>query len=123
MLKRTITYDDYSDPPVQKTETVYFNLTQAEVTKMELSIDGGLKARIEKISAAKDGVEIMSLFNKIILESYGEKSDDGRRFIKSEQLSQAFSQTPMYDIIFMELVTDAKKAADFVQAILPKTDK
>lgn len=120
MLKRDVTFMDYSEPPVEKKMSCYFNLTKTELTQMELSVYGGMKQRIEKIAEEKDGVKLMELFRSTILDAYGEKSPDGLRFVKSKEISEAFSQTPAYDIIFMEIVTDAQKATDFIQAILPK---
>ena len=117
MLKLTRTYIDYNG--VSRTEDFYFNLTQAEVTEMELSVDGGLVEMINRIVAAKDGKQIIALFKDIVLRSYGEKSPDGRRFIKTPEIRDAFAQTEAYSDLFMELATDAKKAADFVNGVVP----
>lgn len=117
MLKKTITYTDYND--VERTEDFYFNLTKSELVEMELSTEGGLMSKLERLSGDPDGVEIMQIFKDIILKSYGEKSSDGKRFIKSEEISEAFSQTEAYNTLFMELVTDAEKAAEFAEAIIP----
>ena len=117
MLKRTFTYTDFDG--VQREESVYFNLTKAELTEMELSAAGGLTKMIEKIVETQDGTRIIAIFKELILKAYGEKSPDGRRFIKSKELSDAFSQTPMYDMLFMELATDANKASDFIKAVIP----
>lgn len=117
MLKRKITYTDYNG--VERTEDFYFNLTKAELTRMELSVDGGMANMLQRVADAKDGPTIMKLFEELLLTAYGEKSDDGRRFMKSKAISEAFSQTEAYSIIFMELVTDDKKAAEFIQNIIP----
>lgn len=117
MLKKTITYTDYNG--VERTEDFYFNLTKSELVEMELSTEGGLMSKLERLSGDPDGVEIMKIFKDIILKSYGEKSSDGKRFIKSEEISEAFSQTEAYNTLFMELVTDAEKAAEFAEAIIP----
>jgi len=117
MLKKTITYRDYNDN--MRTGDFYFNLTQAEITEMELSIAGGLVQKINKISAAQDGAEIMKLFKEILFKAYGEKSPDGIRFIKSDELSIAFSQTEAYSELFMSLVTDPEAAANFINGIVP----
>ena len=117
MLKLTRTYTDYNG--LSRTEDFYFNLTQAEVTEMELSVDGGLVEMINRIVAAKDGKQIIALFKDIVLRSYGEKSPDGRRFIKTPEIRDAFAQTEAYSDLFMELATDAKKAAEFVSGIVP----
>lgn len=121
MLKRTFTYKDYDG--VERTEDCYFNLSKAEVAEMELTFEGGLARYLNKIAEAKNGKAIMEKFKWLILKAYGEKSDDGRRFMKSEEISKAFEETEMYNILFMELITDAKKASDFVAAILPPVDK
>lgn len=121
MLKRTFTYKDYDG--VERTEDCYFNLSKAEVSEMELTFEGGLAKYLNKIAEAKNGKAIMEKFKWLILKAYGEKSDDGRRFMKSEEISKAFEETEMYNILFMELITDAKKASDFVAAILPPVDK
>ena len=117
MLKLTRTYNDYNG--VSRTEDFYFNLTQAEITEMELSVDGGLTEMINRIVAAKDGRQIISLFKDLILRAYGEKSADGKRFIKTQDLRDAFAQTEAYSDLFMELATDANAAANFVNGIVP----
>lgn len=118
MLKKTISYEDYDGN--ERKEDFYFNLTKAEITEMELSKAGGLQGTIKKIIDAQDKAQIVALFKELILKSYGEKSDDGRRFIKSEEISIAFTQTEAYSNLFMELATDENAAADFVNGIIPK---
>lgn len=117
MLKLTRTYTDYNGS--SRTEDFYFNLTQAEITEMELSVDGGLVEMINRITAAKDGKQIIALFKDIVLRAYGEKSADGRRFIKNQELRDAFSQTEAYSDLFIELATDADAAAKFINGIVP----
>ncbi len=117
MLKKTITYVDYDGNT--RTEDFFFNLSKAELTEMELSTAGGLEAMLKRIVDARDGGRIIALFKDLILRSYGEKSLDGKRFIKSKELSDAFSQTEAYVELFMELSTDADKASEFVKGILP----
>ena len=120
MLKKTMTYVDYDGN--QRTEDFYFNLTKAEIMEMDLSASGGLDKLITKIVAEQDGAKIVEIFKKIILGAYGEKSLDGKRFVKSPELSEAFSQTEAYSDLFMELATDAEKAAAFINGIVPKID-
>lgn len=117
MLKKTITYTDYNGNT--RTEDFYFNLSQAEVTEMMLSVDGGLTEMIRRIVAAQDGKQIISTFKDIVLKAYGEKSPDGKRFVKNQELRDAFAQTEAYSKLFMELATDADAAAVFVNGILP----
>ena len=117
MLKETRTYTDYDG--VERTEDFYFALSKAELAEMELSTDGGMQAMIEKIINSKDNKKIVEIFKEILLKSYGEKSDDGKRFVKSPELSKAFSETPVYSDMFMELATDEAKASAFIDGILP----
>lgn len=118
MLKKTITYIDYNDN--ERKEDFYFNLTQAEVIEMEMSTSGGLVEMINRIVAAQDAPAIISVFKKLILKAYGEKSPDGKRFIKTEEISEAFSQTEAYSQLFTELATNAEAATEFVNGIIPK---
>lgn len=117
MLKKTLTYIDYNG--TERTEDHYFNLSKAELAEMELGIAGGLSTMLQSIIDAKDQPSIIKTFKEIILKAYGEKSPDGKRFIKSEELSVAFSQTEAYSQLFMELATDDKAAAEFVNGIMP----
>lgn len=117
MLKKTVTYVDYNG--IERTEDFYFNLTKAEVAEMELSVEGGFSKMLEEIVASKDNVRIVSLFKQMVLKAYGEKSADGRRFVKSEEISQAFAQTEAYSEIFMELALNTDAAAAFVNGIMP----
>jgi len=118
MLKKRIEYVDYDDN--KRAEDFYFNLTKAEITELELSTEGGLQQMIEKIIDTRDTPQIIKFFKEIILMSYGEKSADGRRFIKGKDLSEAFTQTPAYSELFMELATDEKAASEFINGIIPK---
>lgn len=118
MLKKTITYTDYEG--MERTEDFYFNLTKAECVEMQWSAEGGMSKRLQKIVDTKDTKQIVEIFKDIILRSYGEKSDDGRRFIKSKELSEAFSQTEAYSELYMELSSDDKAAAAFINGITPK---
>jgi len=117
MLKKTITYTDYND--IERTEDFYFNLSKSEVAEMELGVEGGLSETLKKIVATHNNKELMAHFKRLILKAYGEKSPDGRRFIKSADLSEAFSQTEAYSALFFELM-DGDKAAEFIKGILPK---
>ena len=117
MLKKIITYTDYHG--VERTEPFYFNLSKAELMEMELGVTGGMTEMLDKIIAAKDAPSLMKTFKEMIMKSYGIKSDDGKRLIKSEELSIAFTQTEAYSVLFMELITDDKAAADFVNGIIP----
>ena len=117
MIKKTITYEDYNGN--ERKEDFYFNLSKAEVMEMEMSTSGGLAEMIQRVVAAQDQVSIIKIFKDLILKAYGVKSPDGKRFIKSQELSDEFSQTEAYSQLFMELATNADAAADFVNGIVP----
>ena len=117
MYRIPVTYEDYNS--VEKTKDFYFNLNKAELMKMQLTEAGGLAESIEKIVAANNIPAIVEVFEKLVLDAYGEKSADGERFEKTDEIKAAFKQHPAYSIIYMDLATDADKAAKFINAIVP----
>ena len=117
MLTKTITCMDYDGN--EYSETHYFNLTKAELAELNLTTSGGLQNVLQKIVDAKDVPELTKWFKKIILMSYGKKSDDGKRFIKNEELTEAFTQTEAYSELFMELISDSEAASKFINGLLP----
>ena len=121
MLKKTITYTDYNG--TERKEDFYFNLTKTELMEMEMGTEGGLAEMITRIVNAQDSPAIMKIFKDLILTAYGEKSQDGRRFVKSSEISTAFAQTEAYSQLFMELATDADAAAAFVNGIVPAMEQ
>lgn len=118
MLKKTITYIDFDGN--ERTEDHYFNLTEAEIQESNLRTPGGIEAKLKKIAQAQNPDELVSYFKSFILDAYGVKSEDGRRFIKSEELKTEFSQTGAYNKLFMELTTDTDAAIAFVQGVIPQ---
>ena len=118
MLKKTITYTDYNG--VQRTEDFYFNISKAELLDMEMGVSGGYGEMLKRIVAAKDVPALISAFKDLIFKAYGEKSPDGKRFIKSEELSTAFSQTEAYTQLYMEFIQNDVAAAEFVNGVIPK---
>ena len=121
MIKKTITYTDYNGN--ERTEDHYFNLSNAEITEMEFTTIGGLSEMINKIIATDNTPEIYKLFKNIVLKAYGEKSLDGKRFMKMDEkgvpLYIAFSEKEAYSVLMMELVSEAKKAADLFKEVIP----
>lgn len=117
MLKETIEYTDYNG--VERTEDFWFHLSKAELMEWEIGTTGGLTEMIKRIVDARDAPAIIKIFKELVLKAYGQKSPDGKRFIKSEELATEFSQTEAYSELFMELATDADKAAAFVNGIMP----
>lgn len=118
MLRKMIAYEDYNGN--ERTEPFYFNLTEAEIMELELGTEGTFTGVIQKIIDTQDTPKLMAYFKKLIMLAYGEKSADGKRFIKSQELSEAFTQTPAYSILVMEFFNDPNAASDFVNGITPK---
>ena len=121
MITKTIKYTDYNG--VEREEKFLFNLSKAELMEMEMGTKGGLTEMIQKIIETQDQPSIIAIFKKLVLQAYGEKSADGKRFVKTDEngrpLSIAFSETEAYSILFMELATNADSAAQFVNGIIP----
>lgn len=118
MLKKTVTYKDYDG--IERTEDFYFNLNKAELAEMNLTTEGGLEARMSKITKAKNTPELIRLFKDILKLAYGVKTDDGRRLIKNDQVWEEFVGTEAYSIIFMELFSDDESALAFIRNVLPQ---
>lgn len=118
MLRKTITYTDYNGE--ERTEDFYFNLSKAELVELELSTPGGFAEYLTQIAESNDGKAIIENFKKIIKMAYGVRSEDGKRFIKSDELFEEFAQTEAYSELFVELATDAASSADFINGIAPK---
>lgn len=118
MLIKTITFKDYFGN--ERTQDFYFNLNESELTDMNLMVKGGLERQIKNIIATQDQPKLIEYFKSVILASYGKISEDGVRFIKSKELSTEFSQTDAFNKLYMELVSDADKAADFINGVVPQ---
>lgn len=117
MIKKTIRYVDFNG--VERTEDFYFNLSKAEIIEMNLNTDGGLKELIDRIMNAKDQLEIVKLFKLLIEKSYGAKSPDGRKFMKSPEILADFEATQAYSDLYSELTTNPEKAAEFFNGMMP----
>jgi hypothetical protein len=117
MYKKTITYTDYNG--VKREEDFYFHLNRAEIIEMESSVSGGYGEMLKQIIMSHDGPTIMKNFKIFILKSYGEKSLDGKHFMKSEEISKNFECTEAYSVLFTELCMNPDKAIEFINNILP----
>ena len=118
MLRKLINYTDYNGN--ERSENFYFNLNRAELLEMETEVAGGMRQLLTLIMEKQDIPKIMAAFKTIILKAYGEKSPDGRVFNKSKELSEAFEHTEAYSILYMELLSDGKKAAEFITQLMPE---
>lgn len=121
MYKITETYTDYDDN--QRTEDFYFNYSEAELTDLQFSVSGGLAGMIDKIIKTNDMPKLVELFRELIQKAYGVKSNDGRRFMKSPELTKEFTETVAYSQIYMRLATDSKAAQEFINKVVPKAMK
>lgn len=117
MLKRQITYTDFNDQEV--TEVFYFNISKPELIDMEVEHEGGYVASIQRIIDANDPKKLVAEFKALILQAYGVKSEDGKRFMKSDQLREEFSHHAAYQELWMELATNENAASEFVLGVLP----
>lgn len=117
MLKKSITYQDLDGNAI--TEDFYFNLTKAELAEMELSEQGGMRARLMSLIEEDDRKKIIGAFKMLISTTVGRRSDDGKRFIKNEQITNEFMQTEAYSVLFMELMTDTNAVVAFAQGVMP----
>lgn len=118
MIKKQITYTDYDGN--ERTESFWFALNQAELLEMNLEKNGGLSNMITRITETNDYAELSRILKDLIRRSYGVKSDDGKRFVKSPAMTDEFMQTEAYSEMFTELVTDANATSEFITGIIPQ---
>lgn len=126
MITKIVPYTDFNGNP--RKETLYFNLTQFEATEIAMDMpdgiveelnDGDRKATALHLVEKLGGKGVIEFIKKIVLKSYGIKSQDGRRIIKSDEISKEFSETPMFSQLMMELMTNEQAASDFINAVIP----
>ena len=119
MLKKQIKYIDFDGN--EQEEALYFNLTEPEVVRLDVEFPGGLEEYINQLDEKVNPKDILSLFEKVLRAAYGEKSEDGRYFVKEPKAVDLFYQSAAYSALFVELVQDADKAAMFFNGLLSKT--
>lgn len=117
MIKKTVKYTDFNGD--EQTTDVYFHLSKSEIADMELTTEGGWGAKLEAIATSDDPKQILGQVRSILEMSYGVKSDDGQRFSKTPELWQNFTETPAFDALYFELVTDGDAAAQFMNGLMP----
>lgn len=118
MLTHKVQYVDFKGN--KREEEVNFNLTKSELLMLEMTTPGGFANQLQSVASSNDGGQIMTLFETLLLKSYGMIVEDGKRFAKSEEISRAFSQTAAFDQIFMDLCTKPELAASFIKGIIPE---
>jgi hypothetical protein len=117
LIKKTLTYTNVDEQQV--TETAYFHLTKADLIEMEVSMEGGLQAQIQRVIDSENGAEIINIFKMLIRRSYGQRTEEGR-FVRDPTKTEEFMSSEAYSELFMSLVTDAQAAAQFVNGLIPK---
>lgn len=118
MIKKKIKYVDLDGNQVE--EECYFNLSETEAIEWEYSKEGGMSSLLKKISEEADSAKIIGFMKELILKTYGKRSDDGKSFVKTKKLRKSFKNSLAFNALFMELGTDADKAAEFANGVLPK---
>ena len=118
MIKKRIKYEDFDS--VEREEDFYFNLTKTELVKWNYSESGGLEEAVKKIIDNKDAKELLKIYDKIITMSYGVKSPDGKKFVKSEEIINDFKDTNAYDVMFIEYLSHPESFNAFIDGIMPK---
>ena len=121
MYKKTVTYTDFNG--TERTEDFYFNLTMQELSEMELGVEGGLTTILQRIIDSKNVPDLIKYFKIVLLKAYGVKSDDGRKFMKSDEIREDFESTQAFSDIYMEFANSDEAAADFINQIMPKEAK
>lgn len=119
MLKKTITYNDYDG--MERTEDFWFNLSKTELTKLDAELPGGVLGVLRKIIDKKDRKALVDFIETLILRSYGEKTLDGKRFVKTPDMAEEFMQTPAYDELFMSILSDTDSQTSFINGIIPQS--
>lgn len=126
MFCKELEYEDFDGN--KRTEKFWFHFSKAELLERQMSEYGGFDKTVKKIIDTNDVPKLIPIFKEFILKAYGEKSEDGRRFIKEDPetgrpLYKEFMETQAYSDYFMLLATDSKAAAEFVNGVMPKDMK
>lgn len=119
MISKTVKYTDYNGN--EREDTFWFHLNKPELIELEVSEEGGLENTIRKLTIEQNGKKIVQIFKDVLFKAYGEKTSDGR-FVKSPELSKAFSETAAYPKLYMELAQDADAASEFFNGVIPRED-
>ena len=119
MLKKTITYVDYDGR--ERTEDFWFNLSKTELTKLDAELPGGVLGVLRKIIDKQDRKALVDFIETLILRSYGEKTLDGKRFVKTPDMAEEFMQTPAYDELFMSILSDTDSQTSFINGVIPQS--
>ena len=119
MLKKKITYTDYNG--MERTDNFYFNMTEREIVMLlaRLGVED-LKEYANKLAESGDLKSMFSFVDDIILSSVGAKSEDGKRFVKTQKIRDDFEQSEAYNVMFMDFLQNPSSASSFASAIVAK---
>ena len=115
MVKKTVTYEDFSGDSV--TETLYFKLNRTELLEMDKAHGFKLDEYLGRLLTEKAHSEMTLFVKELLMKAYGEKDSDNRHFVKSEEMAERFAQSLAFDVLF-ETLMDEKEAGAFVDGLM-----
>lgn len=117
MIKKTVSYDGFDGETV--TEDLYFHFNKAELMELEVETERGFSKKLQAVAEAKDVREVLAVFKDIVVRAYGVRSEDGKRFIKTERAREEFDGSEAYSEVLFDLLSDPASAARFVGGLMP----
>lgn len=120
MFSDKITYEDFNGNTVE--EEVFFNISKMEALELEASYPHGYASFLEKVAQSDDNLLALKAFKDLVKLAYGVKSEDGKRFVKSDEEYEKFESSPVYDEVVIKLISDGDYALDFVLGAFPNSN-
>lgn len=120
MFSDKITYEDFNGNI--EVEEVFFNISKMESLELEASYPGGYATYLQQVAESEDPSEVIAAFKDIVKKAYGVKSEDGKRFIKSDEEFKKFEESPAYDEFMIKLMSEENYALDFIIGVMPSTE-
>lgn len=117
MLRKEVEYKDFDGN--DRKDILWFHLNEVEITEMDLETSGGIVKYMESIIDTKDVNRLITIFKDLLIRSYGERSMDGKHFYKDDKIRNEFVSSAAYPVLYMEMVSDANKAVEFINGIVP----
>lgn len=117
MLRKEVEYKDFDGN--DRKDVLWFHLNEVEITEMDIETSGGLVKYMESIIDTKDVNRLITIFKDLLIRSYGERSMDGKHFYKDDKIRNEFVSSAAYPVLYMEMVSDANKAVEFINGIVP----
>lgn len=117
MLRKEVEYKDFDGN--DRKDVLWFHLNEVEITEMDLETSGGLVKYMESIIDKNDVNQLITIFKDLLIRSYGERSMDGKHFYKDDKIRNEFVSSAAYPVLYMEMVSDADKAVEFINGIVP----